>query len=399
MSFNVLGEPLCRGEEIHKAEMKAIMDFAKQKNISLLALQEVVKQKDEINEECKFDLPQYLQDNAQGYTVTKSEYINIENDPEDFEKWWYRIFIHDSPIVGEMFRYHLGHEHRGFEAIILNTEVGPIRFIHVHNGHHQIMDDLVPFTQQYRTQDNIPMIVLGDFNIIYTGDNGTIDEFERMKILEDSGFYRACNPKKFPNGNCQHTVNNDSRVGIDHILIDTRAKFIVKNAYVDQTTFKFSDHLPVIVELTLPSPTPNSTPIPTISSTPTSTPVLTTPTVLPSNNPTVTPILVTPTVTPSIIPTTTVTPIPVMSPTLTQAVSPAISPVISPIPSLDAVSEQCDLQKDSIINISDFVVFVDYYKISDIRSDLNRNGITKEISDAFSFIGCYKSSKLKSQIT
>ena len=259
MTFNVLSEPLCRGEAKHKEEMARVMKYIKDNHISLAALQEVVKLNGGGCE--NFDLPQYIQDNATGYSVSKSEYIHVnrdsDNEEDDIEKWWYRLFVQDSPMIGDMQRIQIGEGHSGFDVMVMNTKLGPIRFIHLHNHHHQMIDSLVPLVNQFKAQDSIPIIVLGDFNIIYDGDNGLTDEFQRLKYLEaQAGLYRACDPNKFPNAGCTDTVkgtDEESNLAVDHIFIDNRANFIVKNAYVDKNAFQsptpFSDHMPIIVEL------------------------------------------------------------------------------------------------------------------------------------------------------
>jgi endonuclease/exonuclease/phosphatase family metal-dependent hydrolase len=227
MTFNVLSEPLCRGDVKHTAEMKALMDYIRNNKISVAGLQEVVKLNVDVDDCPDFDLPQYIQDNASGYTVSKSEYIHISRDSDNrednIEKWWYRLFVQDSPMVGDMQRIQIGEQHSGFDVMVTNTKLGPIRFINLHNHHHQMMDSLIPLVNQFKAQDSIPIIVLGDFNIV-SEDNGRVDEFHRIKYLEDAaGLYRACDPVKFPNAGCTDTVkstDSESNYAIDHIFIE-----------------------------------------------------------------------------------------------------------------------------------------------------------------------------------
>ena len=250
MTFNVLSDPpggLCN--LTNKQNMQAIVNFIKNNGISVAALQEVVKQKD--SDACDFDHIQYLKDAvaliAPGYTVTEREYIHAQQGSR--EMWWYRVFLHNTPIIPPIVSTSTAASNsQGAEAIVVDTPVGRIRFINLHPqpGTQALTLDthLLPFIDQFRS-DGIPMVIMGDFNLRYD----FADAAPVLKRIEDAGFYRACDPVKFPNGNCNDTVRDpNSNFAVDYIFIDKRATFSVRNAYVEQS-LQFSDHLPVVVEL------------------------------------------------------------------------------------------------------------------------------------------------------
>src|SRR3989344_5710849 len=262
MTFNGLGgdnTQLCASTRNHEAEMQQITNFIRNNNIKIAHLQEM--KKIETND-CDFDLPKILEEQFTntGYTVYSRQYISVNGGDEK----WFRMFIYtglpvfpivESPINSSILR--------GEEAIVLDTSVGRIRFINFHteSGTMALTKDqtLIPFINQFKG-DGIPIIIMTDFNLRYDlADAGPV--LARIEAgssyVDGKGFYRACDPAKFPSGNCDDTVTVGTWA-IDHILIDERATFVVKNAYVEQS-MTFSDHLPVVVELSnqvsLPDPT------------------------------------------------------------------------------------------------------------------------------------------------
>ena len=263
MSFNVLGEPLCDSNRNHDGDMRQITNFIKNNTIKLAALQEVKRVSEDGG--CEFDLPGIIDDQLSSpYIVTMRQYIG-SNDNK-----WYRLFVHDSsPLQYIKTTPDIDPQHsQGAEAIVLNTSLGLIRFINIHPqpGTQGLALDqmLIPFINRFKPGgdlgDNIPIVILGDFNLRFDYPDAAP---VLARIMADSsyrdgkGFYRACDPVKFPGGNCTDTVKGSGNFAVDHIFIDKRAAFIIKNAYVEQSML-FSDHLPVVVELgsaQLPNPT------------------------------------------------------------------------------------------------------------------------------------------------
>lgn len=255
MTFNVIGEPLCKPRDIEE-DMKKLAQFIKTNSINVVALQEVIRYE---KDDCDFALQDLFKDEFKGsaYTVNEHRYFG-SNDLVG-----YRLFLHTFRLIPPIVMQAIDGindgkiNKRGAEAFVLDTPVGKIRFIHFHPGPGQeaLTSDtmLIPFINQFKN-DGIPMIIIGDFNLRYDLN----DAAPILKKIEEAGFYRACSPVLFPNGSCNDTAKGPSNYAIDHILIDKRATFSVKNAYVEQS-LQFSDHLPVIVELikTPPSPTPS----------------------------------------------------------------------------------------------------------------------------------------------
>lgn len=251
MTFNVLGgddSKLCASSRNHRAEMQQITNFIRNNDIKVTALQEVKR----ISEDdgCEVDLPGIIEDQTSSpYQTSKRHYIGSD----DFK--WYRMFITNSAPVS----YHKTEpdidpgRYQGAESVVMDTPLGRIRFINIHPqpGQQALNVDkmLIPYIEQFKG-DGIPMVLMGDFNLRYDFS----DANPVMSRIESAGFYRACDPDKFANGNCNDTVRSSSVFAVDHILIDKRAQFIVKNAYVEQS-MQFSDHLPVVVELAPPTAT------------------------------------------------------------------------------------------------------------------------------------------------
>lgn len=262
MTFNGLGgdnTQLCASTRNHEAEMQQITNFIRNNTIKIAHLQEMKKIEDG---NCDFDLPQLLQDqfNNTSYTVYSRQYISVDGGNQK----WFRMFIYTGAPVFPIATAPVDavNGKGGAEAIVLDTAVGRIRFINVHppvgQGALHFDQELIPFVNQFKS-DGIPIIIMGDFNLRYDlADAGPV--LARIEsgssYVDGKGFYRACDPAKFPNGNCNDTIKGPNSWAIDHVLIDKRATFVVKNAYVEQS-MQFSEHLPVVVELsTQPPPTP-----------------------------------------------------------------------------------------------------------------------------------------------
>lgn len=265
MTFNVLGPNECWPHD-HTADMQQITNLIRNNAIKIAALQEVISRGDGCHD---YDMPGILRNQLPGnYSIYARNYIKLpSNDDDTRDRDWWRLFIHDSPAVS----YHktspdIDPAHsQGAESVVLDTTVGRIRFINIHPqpGTQALNLDkmLVPYITQFKG-DGIPIIIMGDFNLNFAEPNA---EPVLNRIIGDSsypdgkGFYRACDPAKFPNGNCNDTVMGSSNFAVDHIFIDKRASFFVNNAYVEQS-MQFSDHLPVVVEL-VSQPPPTPTPI------------------------------------------------------------------------------------------------------------------------------------------
>ncbi len=85
---------------------------------------------------------------------------------------------------------------------------------------------------------------------------------------------------------------------------------------------------------------------------------------------------------------------PTPTPDVTPIISPTPQPTASPIPTITPVLEaNIDLNSDGNVNISDFVLFAQYYKTSDCRADLDKDTACRDIDDFSIFVEKYKSSR------
>src|SRR5690606_26881277 len=97
------------------------------------------------------------------YTVSEHRYFG-SNDRRG-----YRMFIQTGVTqIGSVVQTSTDASNKkGAEVVVLDTPIGRIRFIHVHPGPGSealTLDSmLLPLIEQYKN-DNIPMILLGDFN-------------------------------------------------------------------------------------------------------------------------------------------------------------------------------------------------------------------------------------------
>jgi endonuclease/exonuclease/phosphatase family metal-dependent hydrolase len=261
MTYNVLSDPLCR--DSHKQNMHALADFIKQEAIGVAGLQEVLTFSDS---DCKNSQGKKMSVNhgqsllerfnthktESNFQISLREKTYVSASQGSQKKQLMRVFLHTDPLVSwDDFPVSDGNS-QGAESIVVKTALGEIRFVNLHPQPGKQALALGKSLEQYinhlKKLDSLPIVILGDFNLRYDYENA----LSVLKSIESLGFYRACNPARFPLGNCNDTVRDDkSLYAIDHVFIDQRANFVVRNAYVAQN-LGFSDHLPLIVELEAP---------------------------------------------------------------------------------------------------------------------------------------------------
>lgn len=353
-----------RGRDAATAELKSLANYFKSNSVDIVALQEVMRIYDSDYPDQEFnDLDIIIEElNRINYPMEVKERRYYKHENTSYREDYKRAFLYKRSTEFSFVNYQETsptnvNGYFGNEIITLNTPQGRIKFLNHHptpeaaRGSSSILLNVI----DSQKSDNIPIVLMGDFNMVF--DRADYNYY--LQPILDKGFYRACNPTIFPNGNCNDSVTSSTdNYANDHIFVDTRATFSVINAKIDHNRNE-SDHMPVLIEIntvTLPTPriTPTSTPRPV---TPTPRPV--TPTPRPA---TPTPRPVTPTPRPTSRP---VSPTPQATiPTITPRPTYVLSP--TPQPSLNcnypSNFSYADFNKDNKVDISDLVCLAEEYK-------------------------------------
>lgn len=331
--------------------MKALMDILEANHADIIALQEVrFRKKDstELFSDAK-PLMDIIKDRYHYiYRAHGDDKYTTKGSPN--QGWDYgNMFVSKFPIKLDSYKEYLidrrvgdGEGQRYFFSVIIDTPQGPVRIYNIHTRAKESawgVTEAAKFLKSLvSTEPSMPLIVLGDFNkgMGYIQSQFGDPQYA-LNISYDCSNQTAC-----WGGGIDLIFPNEKATLLNRCQGGTRSNGIIISG----------GHVPVYGTFKLLNPiTPALTPIPSV-----------------------------PTPAPSVIPSASI------------AVSIVPSPLSSPDPNEKA---KYDLSPDAKIDITDFQIFVNYYKNADCKIDYNNNNNCRDIEDFVLFSNYYKTSNFK----